>query len=74
VSRMLTLNEIMPKNHVENAGAYHCSVLARKFVKVDRVGPTLIARAILLVGRVEDVEVVVSDVLALYGIGNEFHE
>jgi len=65
VSRMRTLKEVMPTNYVKNAGAYHYSALARKLVKVDRVGLTLIARAVLLVGGIEDVEVVVINVFPL---------
>ena len=56
-----------------NASAYHCTVLAREFVKADRVGQAL-AVGTTLVGVVEGVEVVVIDVVAVNDIGDEFQE
>ena len=57
-----------------HAGAYNYAVLARKFVKVGRVGLALVIRTMLLVGVLERVEVVVVDVVAVKDIGDEFEE
>ena len=57
-----------------HTGTYHYAVLALKFVKVDRVGLALVIRTMLFVGVVEGFEVVVVDVVALKGIGDEFKE
>jgi hypothetical protein len=53
---------------------YHCAVLARKFVKPGGVGLALVVRTTLLVGMVENVEVVVIIVVASKDIGNEFED
>ena len=51
---------------------YHYAVLARKLVKSGRVGLALVVRTTLLVGMVENVEVVAIDVVASKDIGDEF--
>jgi len=53
-------------------GTYHYIALARKFVKAGRVGLTLIIRAGLLVGAVEDFKVIVVYFFAVENIGDEF--
>jgi hypothetical protein len=57
----------------KDAVAYHYAAIARKFVNVDAIGLTL-TKTILLVGAVEDVEVVVINVSAEKDIGDEFQE
>jgi len=57
-----------------HAGTYHYPVLARKFVKMGRVGLALVVRTMLFVRVVEGVEVVVVDVIAVKGIGDELEE
>jgi len=57
-----------------HARTYHYTVLAREFVKVDRVGLALVVRTMLLVGVVEGVKVVVVDVIAVKDIGDELEE
>ena len=57
-----------------NTGTYHYAVLARKFVKTRRVGLTLMTRAALFVGVVEDLEVVLINVVAGEDIRDEFQE
>jgi len=57
-----------------HTGTYHYTVLALKFVKVDRVGLALVIRTMLFVGVVEGFEVIVVDVVALKGIGDEVKE
>ena len=59
---------------LKNANTYHLAVLARKFVKADRLGPTLVGRSAILVGMVEDVVVVVINVFAVKDVGEEFQE
>jgi len=61
-------------HHVTSAGAYRYAVLAPKFVKAGRVGLTLVVRATLLVGTVENIEVITVDVVTGKDIGNEFHD
>ncbi len=51
---------------------YHYIVVAYQFVKAGGVGLTLVVRTTLLVGMIEDVEVVVIRIVAVKGIGNEF--
>ena len=57
-----------------NTGAYHDTVLARKFIKTRRVGLTLTNSTTSLVCMFEDVEVVVINVVADEDIGNEFQD
>ena len=53
----------MPNHHVQiNPDTYHCAILARKFAKSGRVGLALVVGTTLLVGMVENVEVVVISV------------
>ena len=59
---------------LKNANTYHPAVLARKFVKAHRFGPALVGRSAILVGMVEDVEVVVINVFAVKDVGEEFQE
>jgi len=59
-------------NMFTNAGTYHDTVLARDFVKTRRVGLVLVVRATLLIGTVEDVEIVMINVIAGNDIGDEF--
>jgi len=53
-----------------STNTYCYTVVTSKFVKVGRVGPTLVVRIILGVGRVEDVEVVMIHIVATQDIGN----
>jgi hypothetical protein len=57
-----------------NTGTYHGAVLAPKFIKACRVGPTLISRITSLVCMFKDVEVVVINVIAYKDIGDEFQD
>ena len=57
-----------------NAGTYYYAVLALKFVKVSRVGLTLITRTTVLIGIVEGVKVTVIDVFACKDIGDELQK
>jgi len=57
-----------------NISTYHYSVLAYKFVKAGRVSLALVVRTTLLAGVVKGVEIVVIDVVATKGIGDEFQE
>ena len=74
MSSKRTLKEIMSPTDVKNAGTYHYSALARKFVKLDRVSLTPVARATLFVGGVEDVEIAVINAVAEKDIGDEFND
>jgi hypothetical protein len=56
----------------KNTGAYHYSVFARKLIKAGRISLTLVIRTTLLVGVVENFEVVVINVIAGKGVGDEF--
>ena len=56
------------------AGTYHYAVVAREFVKTSRVGLGLITQITLLVGAVEDSEVVVINFLSGNYIGDEFQD
>jgi hypothetical protein len=60
--------------HTHKVGTYHYAVLTRKFVKLGRVGLALVVRTTLLVGVVEDVNVVVINVVAGNNIGDKFQE
>ena len=55
---------------MRHISAYHYAILAPKLIDADEVGLTLILRTTLLVGVVEDFEVVVINILADTGIGN----
>ena len=55
-----------------NVKTYHYAIVARQFVKAGRVRLALVVRMTLLVGMVEDVEVVPTNVVAGNDIGNEF--
>ena len=59
-------------HHIHNIHTYHFAVLALKLVKSDRIGLALVIRTTLLVGMVENVEVVVINVVASKDIGDEF--
>ena len=48
----------MSIHHVKPAGAYQYTVFAPKFIKAGRVCRTLRTRTTLLIGTVEDLEVV----------------
>ena len=54
---------VTPAHHVRiNLDNSHCAVLAREFAKSGRVGLALVVGTTLLVGMVENVEVVVISV------------
>ena len=55
-----------------NVGTYHYAVVARQFVKASRIGLGVIVQTTVLVGAVEDFEVVVINILAGKDIANEF--
>ena len=55
---------------MRHIGAYHYAILAPELVNADEVGLALIIRTTLLVGVVENIEVVVINILADKGIGN----
>ena len=57
-----------------NTGAYYYAVVAFKLVKAGRVGLTLVVRTTLLVSRVKDFIVVVTNVFANKDIGQEFQD
>ena len=59
---------------LRNVGTYHYAVVAREFVKAGRVGLRAITQIILLVGAVEDVEVVVINSLSGKDINDEFQD
>ena len=56
---------------LRNVGTYHNAVVARKFVKASRNGLRVIIQTIVLVGAVEDFEVVVINIIAGKDIGDE---
>ena len=56
------------------AGTYHPAVFARKFVKESRGGPTLVVRTTSLIGIVEKIEVIMTNVVSGKEIGDEFQE
>ena len=64
--------DITHAHHIHNAHTYHYAVLAPKLVKSGRVGLALVVMATLLVGMVENIEVVVINVVASNDIGDEF--
>jgi len=57
-----------------NHRTHHYAILARKLVKAGRVSLALVVRTTLLVGMVEDIEVVVVNVIAGKDIGDEFQD
>ena len=54
-----------------STNTYYCIVVACKFVKAGGVGPTLVVRTTLFVGGVE---VVMTSIVAVKDIGNDFQE
>ena len=64
--------DITHTHNIHNTYTYHSTVLAPKLVKSGRVGLALVVMATLLVGIVENVEVVVINVVASKDIGDEF--
>jgi len=52
-----------------NTNTYCYVVVASKFIKVDRVGPTLVARIIFGLDRVEDAKAVMIGIVAAQDIG-----
>jgi hypothetical protein len=60
--------------HSKHARTYHNAVFARKFIQTNRVGLTLVVRTPLLIGAVENIEVVVVNVIAEKDIGDEFQD
>jgi hypothetical protein len=61
-------------HHVQKPNTYDPAIFAREFVKPGRVGLALAVRTNLLVGVVENVEVVVINVVASKDIGDKFEE
>jgi len=55
-------------------GTHHYAILTRKLVKAGRVSLALVVRTTSLVGMIEDVEVIVTNVVAGKGIGDEFQD
>ena len=66
--------DVTHAHHIHNTHTYHFAVLAPELVKSGRVGLALVVRTILLVGMVENVGVVVTDVVASKDIGDEFQD
>ena len=64
----------MPIHYVKTAGAYKYTAFAPKFIEAGRVCLTLRTRTALLIGTVEDLEVVLMNAIADKDIGEEFHE
>ena len=56
---------------LRNVGTYHYAVVTRKFVKASQNGLRVIIQTTVLVGAVEDFEVVVINILAGEDIGDE---
>ena len=57
-----------------NTGTYHYAVVATKLVKARQLGLALVIRTTLLVGMIEDVEVVMVNVVAGKNIGDELQD
>ena len=75
VSRMRTLGKgyaILMRFNI--AGTYHPAVFASKSVEANRGGPTVFARTALLIGIVEKVEVIMTNVVPGKDIGDEFQD
>jgi hypothetical protein len=58
----------------KQTSAYHYAVFAPELINAGRVGLTLIIRTTLLVGVVENFEVVVINVFPDKGIGDKFQD
>ena len=58
----------------QTTGAYHYVIIAGQFVKAGRVCLALVVGTTLFVGLVEDVEIIVSNVIADNDISNEFQD
>ena len=56
-----------------NARTYHHAIFAPKFVKAGRVGLALVVGTTSFVGKVENIEVIMINVVASKDIGDEFH-
>jgi len=65
---------VIPIPHVQHSGAYQYAAVARKFIKLRRVGLTLVTRTTLLIGTIKDAEVVVINALADKDVGDEFQD
>ena len=72
VSRMRTYGRGHTSFTSTNAGTYHYTILAAKFVQAGRVGLALVVRTSSLIGVVEDAEVVMTNSVAGEDIGHEF--
>ena len=57
-----------------NVGTYHYAVVAGKFAKASRIGLGMMIQTTVLVGAVEDFEVVVINVLSDEDIGDKFQD
>ena len=66
--------EVTPTHWVQIAVAYHYSIRTRKLVKAGASGLTMNIRMIMLVGVVENVEVVVISIFTEKDIGDECHD
>ncbi len=66
--------DVTHTRHIRNTCTYHYALLARKFVKLGRVSPTLVVTTILLFGMVKNVEVVVNHVITSKDIGGEVQD
>ena len=58
----------------ESTRTCHYSILARKFIQTGRVGLTVVVRATLFIGAIEDIEVEMINVIADKDIGDEFQD
>jgi len=65
---------LCPLNTFTIVGTYHNAVLACEFVKARRFGLALIIRTSFLVGMIENVDVVMTSIVAGKDIGDEFQE
>lgn len=61
-------------SHPQNAGTYHYPILAGQFVKVGCSCLALVGGTTLFVGMVEDIEIIVTDVIAGNDIGDKFQD
>ena len=61
-------------HHIHNTHTYRDAVLAPKLIKSGRVCLALVVRTALIVGMVENVEVVVINIVASKDIGDEFQD
>ena len=75
VSRMRTLRRSYATFMTFNiAGTYHPAVFARTVVKANRGGTTLVVRTTLLIGIVENIEVITTNVVSGKDIGDKFQD